>query len=527
MNKQKHNDLSHLMSRIPEVRYTDLDEEKRLCDELLACAEKLEDTYGQIFAHTFLGDYYIAMNEVDAAGEHLLKALAMCEDSEVDENDEVRLKIYSWLGIYYEHKGDDQSSIQYYLYADSVAQNLGDMLSECMILNNIAFSFQRHNGAEKALEFYLEAYKRQEKLETSPMRAMLISNIVETFIYLGKMEQAWAYMDEYKRVDAEPKDIERLRRSNMCLYYAKLGDREQCMKWMEEVLANLEIVEADRMLAFENYTSFFEAMMDIGHKAYAKKFLDFMESSSDTDGIDQRRILEKKRMQYCLKYEDESQHHAAYERFYTKMQEIKSETDKAITDAMKAMIYLRKLKKSTEKLKDENDDLARTSTTDALTGIFNRGYFDSTMLQYAQEPEAGTLTVIMLDVDYFKEYNDFYKHSEGDQVLIEVAACLRDHQIEGIRPCRYGGDEFVCVCTDVSRETVMQYIESVRECLNQKAIKHEKSPCSSIITLSIGFAVGKRQEDSVMIMEMADRALYESKKAGRNAVTEKQVSADG
>ncbi len=526
MGKQECCELNHLMSRILEVRYTDLEEEKRLCDELLARAEKDEDSYGQVFAYTFLGDYYIAMNEVDAAGKRLLKALAMCENGTVDEYDSVRLRIYSLLGIYYEHKGDGQSSIQYYLYAQAVAKHVGDTMTECMVLNNIAFSFQRHNGAQKALEYYLEAYERQEKLEYSPMRAVLISNLVEILIYLGRMDEARKYLGEYDKVDADPHDKERLRRSNMCLYYAKLGDREECVKWVEEILSNLEIVDADRMMAFENYTSFFEAMMEIEHKEYAKKFLGFMERSSDTGGIDQKRILEKKRIQYCLEFENESQHYAAYERFYIKMQEFKSETNKTITDAVKAMIYLRKLKKSTEKVRDEHDDLTRTSTMDELTGVFNRGYFDKIILQCSQSPESGSFAVIMLDVDYFKEYNDFYKHYEGDKVLMQVAACLRDNQTEGIQPCRYGGDEFVCVCKDVGRDEIINYINSVKACLEQKAIKHEKSLCSDKITLSIGFTIGNRQEDAVIAMEMADRALYESKKAGRNTVTEKQVSVD-
>ncbi len=526
MNEHACYELNHLMSRILEVRYTDLEEEKRLCEELLDRTEKDEDSYGQIFAYTFLGDYYIAMNEVDAAGTHLIKALTMCEDCKVDEYDDIRLRIYSLLGIYYEHKGDGQSSIQYYLYADAVARHVGDTFTECMILNNIAFSFQRHNGAERALEFYMEAYDLQRKLADSPIKLLLINNLVETFISLGSMEEAWAFMGEYETVNGDPEDKQRLLRNNMCLYYAKLGNVEECMKWTEEILANLETLESDRMMAFENYTSFFGAMMDIGHKEYAKKFLDCMERASGAGGIDQKRILEKNRIHYCLKFEDEAQHLAAYERFYIKMQEFKSEIDKTITDAMKAMIYLRKLKKSTEKVRDEHDDLTRTSTIDELTGIYNRGYFDNAILQYSQRSDTNNFAIIMLDVDYFKEYNDFYKHHAGDKVLMEVAACLRDNQVEGVYPCRYGGDEFVCVCKDLDRDAVIDYIDTVRSCLNKKAIAHEESSCSNIITLSIGFAFGDGQEDAIMIMEAADRALYESKKAGRNAVTEKRVSAD-
>ncbi len=519
-------ELKNLMTRIKEVRYTDLDEERKLCRELLKRTEKSGNSFGQMFAHAFLGDYHIAMNEVDIAGKHLLKALELCKNQDAGEHDDVRFRIYSLLGIYYNHKGDEQSSIQYYLYADDLALRMGDTLSECMVLNNIAFTFQRHNGMDKALEFYQKAYEMQKPLEHSPIAPLLISNLTEVLITQGKLEEAWAYLDQYKHMDADEQEKERMFRNNMCLYYAKQGDKTQCLKWMEQILSNLDEVDANQMMAFENYASFFDAMVQIGHKQYAKKFLDLMEQSCSMGGIDQPKILEAKRIEYCLCFEDEKKQDAAYERFYIKMQEFKKETNRTISNAMKTMIYLDELRRSDAQLKDEQDDLRRASTVDELTGIFNRRYFDSLIRRYEQEADAGRIAVIMLDVDYFKEYNDFYKHFEGDRVLKEVAGCLREYAVEGITPCRYGGDEFVCICDDMDKNAVEGYIASVRECLEKKAIPHEKSHCSNRVTLSIGFALAADKEEAELVLESADQALYKSKEAGRNTVRGGQVNDD-
>lgn len=526
MCKRVDDEFNTLMNRIIEVRYDDLQEEQRLCRELLQKSEKSGYSFGRMFAHAYLGDYHIAMNQVDSAGEHLSKALRLSEEQDADDCDAIKLKIYCWLALYNSHKGDEQSAIQYYLYADDLARNTGDLFYESLVRNNIAHIYQQHGGFVQALEFYQEAYRLQSGLENPPIRPLVVSNLAEVSILLGKMDDAWAYLQEYLRVEGGSQDQKGLYRNNMCLYSAKCGNKGECQKWAEKILADLETASSDQMLAFGNYTSLFRAMMEIGHQEYAKRFLELMKENCSTGGIEQPQALEKSRMEYCLRFAGQQEQAVAYERYQRKMDEFKIKANETVTKSMNAMVYLDELKRSQEALQNRQESLKRVSDLDELTGLYNRRYFDNRIRRYTKKAREVQLSVILLDVDYFKEYNDFYKHFKGDWVLSEVAACLREHVIEGIFPCRYGGDEFICICEGLERDAVHRYLTSVCDTLRQKALPHEKSHCSSHVTLSVGFAWGAGSNEAESLLETADEALYESKRGGRNTITERQVNAN-
>ena len=111
------------------------------------------------------------------------------------------------------------------------------------------------------------------------------------------------------------------------------------------------------------------------------------------------------------------------------------------------------------------------------------------------------LGFIMLDVDYFKPYNDFYGHFKGDDALKSVARVLKDNQMDGMYVSRYGGDEFVCLCMDM---------EAV-------AIPHEKSPGLKVLTVSMGYCneIYRKGMDWEPVLNRADRELYSIKKKKR------------
>ena len=97
---------------------------------------------------------------MDRAGKYLLKAQRMFPEDQ--DWEELRLGLTSLLGIYYDMRGDEQNAIDYYLKAVTIAEELGDADRECVVLNNLAFAFQRHRCYEVALEFYQKAYWLQK-----------------------------------------------------------------------------------------------------------------------------------------------------------------------------------------------------------------------------------------------------------------------------------------------------------------------------------------------------------------------------
>jgi diguanylate cyclase (GGDEF)-like protein/PAS domain S-box-containing protein len=163
--------------------------------------------------------------------------------------------------------------------------------------------------------------------------------------------------------------------------------------------------------------------------------------------------------------------------------------------------------------------LAKLATTDALTGLANRRRFDEHFAaEVARAARSGeALTLVMCDVDHFKRYNDRYGHQRGDACLIEVARAL-----EGTvrRPAdlaaRYGGEEFALVLPDTAQEGATTLVERLRTTVRELAFEHEGGDGHGVVTLSAGVATVTGSWTVEEIVELADRALYEAKEAGRD-----------
>ncbi|WP_435628585.1 GGDEF domain-containing protein [Candidatus Ferrigenium straubiae] len=174
-------------------------------------------------------------------------------------------------------------------------------------------------------------------------------------------------------------------------------------------------------------------------------------------------------------------------------------------------------------LKSHTERLSKEAITDALTGAYNRRFFDE---RFAAEfgralRQNVPLSLIMLDVDYFKPYNDKYGHPAGDRVLISVVQALKS-QLN--RPtdvvARYGGEEFAIILPDSGPEGGQIVAEKLRLAVSELNIPHDESAIADHITISVGITT--YQPDTICnatcFLETADTALYSAKHSGRNCV---------
>lgn len=183
----------------------------------------------------------------------------------------------------------------------------------------------------------------------------------------------------------------------------------------------------------------------------------------------------------------------------------------------------RQVAERTRELTDANCELQRLSLSDALTCIGNRRYLDEYLEREWRRTlrEQTSLSVVMLDIDYFKLFNDTYGHIAGDDCLRRVAAILTATiQRTTDFATRYGGEEFVLVLPATDEPGALTVAEKIRCRVEALAIPHEKSPLAGVVTVSIGVAaaVPTRDSDVGLLLAAADRALYQAKTAGRNAV---------
>ena len=181
----------------------------------------------------------------------------------------------------------------------------------------------------------------------------------------------------------------------------------------------------------------------------------------------------------------------------------------------------RKLLEMSTRLTAVNRELEQISRQDALTRIANRRYFDSYLAQelLRARRQKSELSLILVDVDYFKRYNDHYGHQAGDDCLRQVAAalagaCRRPADLVA----RYGGEEFTVILPETHAAGAAVIADSLKLAVAQLAIPHADSDVSKIVTMSQGIAslVPEAQTTPEQLIERADQALYRAKQKGRN-----------
>ena len=180
--------------------------------------------------------------------------------------------------------------------------------------------------------------------------------------------------------------------------------------------------------------------------------------------------------------------------------------------------------RTTIDLHESNLDLKDKVNVDGLTGIYNRRFMEDGLDRVIKTIArcSGYLSVLMLDVDYFKKYNDTYGHGAGDECLKAVAKALEKSISRGDDfVARYGGEEFVIFLPNTGESGALFVTNRIIENVKELNIPHEKSEVSNIVTVSIGVtsSLVNHSQSSTDYIKRADEALYMSKNSGRNRYT--------
>ena len=180
-----------------------------------------------------------------------------------------------------------------------------------------------------------------------------------------------------------------------------------------------------------------------------------------------------------------------------------------------------KKKRYTERLRDNVQMSIEMAITDGLTGLFNRRYMEThlgTLLEQAAA-RGKPLTVLVLDVDYFKAVNDTHGHDAGDDVLREFSTRIRKSIRNIDLACRYGGEEFVIVMPETDMAVATSVAERLRRRIAAEPFAIQQNTGQIEITISIGIAaLGGTGDNAAALLKRADQALYRAKREGRNRV---------
>lgn len=174
------------------------------------------------------------------------------------------------------------------------------------------------------------------------------------------------------------------------------------------------------------------------------------------------------------------------------------------------------------RLKQQADQLNYLALRDGLTGLFNRREFDERFDRECRASQRGKtpLSLLMMDIDYFKRFNDSYGHQAGDDCLQRVATVIKEQMQRGRDlAARYGGEEFICLLPETEAEGALAVAEKVRQAVEQLAIPHQAAGEHQVVTISVGVATAILSDpDGAELLRRADASLYNAKAAGRNRV---------
>lgn len=190
---------------------------------------------------------------------------------------------------------------------------------------------------------------------------------------------------------------------------------------------------------------------------------------------------------------------------------------------------LQAVEQQTQHLQNEVVKLRDEAATDPLTGLYNRKALNQrldALLETTQDPEQSTFCVLMLDIDHFKRFNDQFGHIIGDEVIRRVGMTMKELLREGDFPARFGGEEFTVLLPSTDMQGAMEIARELNQAVAKLTlIRRSTKERLPGITISVGAAQARSDDDGETLLERADQALYLAKDGGRNrVVTEADIN---
>lgn len=512
--------IQEKMQLIRSVHHIDLKKQKRYSEELLTIAKEQDHMYATAFAYAFLADYYITIRNHHECIQYIKKTKEL---SFAYNYIDLLIKIYIIEGMYHNANFDEIAAVQAYLDGLKLAQQTYDINTQMAVYNNIGVMFEEKDDNEDGLLYIQKAFDlftaNKENINDH-IDCVVILNLIELKLKNEKAKEALFLYETYhqdlkKYIGSE--NIGILYISQLYIaYYTK--NHEQTIKIIDYFIHSGLHNTLNRNMYFSFYRDAFQITLRHDDKERAEHLLRCMGEICLQDDISQQLQLHLCWIHFAETFHMENALIYSYKQYYQLQKQVSDVTNKFKAESMREKILVNEMQMEKEHIIKEKQVLESKVKIDGLTKLFNRSYFVNLVNNLHHNHNVKKLGIILIDVDYFKQYNDCYGHPQGDKVLKSVAQCLDINSDSRIFVARYGGDEFICVCVNMDDDEIEYYLSKVKEDLNQMHIEHKTSKAADIVSISAGYANVKNdmyfQLD--VAVNVADSALYQVKENGRN-----------
>ncbi len=510
------------MKEILDIRFEDPEKEKELCIQMLS--EKY-DRYTEAFARTYLGDACHTLGQIDQALIELSKALDI---SETDEYEDLLFILYNLIGIIYMYNDDEQSALDYFFNGIALAEKMNDEMMQATLLSNIAYVYRgagAYDKAEKMTDEFYHMICESSDNESNAELDKISYEFDKVWLYLrqNRLDEAWELMlrKEILSSQREEKYI------NAATYYGMKKEREKCVSCIDAAMASI----SHDINKYECLIYQFEMIKTaIDAELYEKALEISMVSENilkEYGNVEKWTKLLEYRIEIYEALGQKEKLKEAYEEYYKyDVRLTKKKRNAAMIRVRRKMELIHEIDKK-KQIEKRQSELADKRGIDELTGLYNRwGIRNRIEKLYRENKNSDTLlTVAIVDVDFFKEYNDTYGHIAGDRCLKSVAQVLKKNIASNGILGRHGGDEFFIAIKDADLEEVEAVFSKIKEDLAAEDIRNIKSKVSDRVSVTIGGVVTKLDNgmDFTDYIHEADMILYEVKKSSRNGYRVKKI----
>lgn len=440
---------------------------------------------------------------------------------------------YCAMGIVCNNQGNAPMALDYYLKGLSVCEKHNVISYRATIDCNIGILYLWYHDLENAKYYFEKSLECVEKVKeeqgdyepTYPYStvAAMYFNKSNIELLLGNIDSAVeniqkAYDLEQKSPD-EPLNLSiEMLKAKILYAMGKQNELDQCIQDIDR----RESAYGSIVIAFDDLMNYASFLQLIGHDKEFYHTVEVMENAiKETDSVFMNRRLAQLKADFYKSRNQQEEFLREASRYYELSREMEAELETSYRESLSIRVSLENEKRTKETLKNEAESFKSKSEVDALTGLRNRYKIseisESSFASCLHNHQP--LAVEILDVDYFKQYNDNYGHQKGDDVLIKVSAAI--HSLEkypGVYTGRYGGDEFIILYVNHTCAEVLQCARELKDVVERMNITHEFSPIRDRVTMSQGVFYGTPDENHTFwdFLHTADQMLYDVKRAGRD-----------
>lgn len=521
------NTIQDLADKILTFRVKAVNNTISYTNQLLTIGQNIQDDTLLGFAYYYAAEAYFIINDHTNFFKYLTLGLKHQERASLNA---LLARSYNMLGVDSINHGNIPSSLDYYLTALAYCKKSVELTYEMgLIYTNIGHLYALLKDDENALQYFnygLE-YFNQNKGNPFYRANILQLNVAmgHCHIRLGNILAAQNCGQKIENV--YPSNWKDQLSDISCLcFQAKLchliGNFEKRDKHIEETLKHLCTISSLLDIYAELF-DFCEFLIEIKKFDHVWKFLKHLSVLiSETTITNLLREITRLKAQYFSAIGNNACYLQMCHEYFQLSQKYEKEKSDMLSTVIELRFSLEKAKERQEFIEQENELLHEKSERDSLTGLPNRyrlNDYSETAFERAYKNQT-SLAVEILDVDYFKQYNDTYGHQYGDACLKSISRLLLDLLAEGIFCARYGGDEFIIIYENMTDEEILSIAETLKKDVLNLKIRNRHSQISPYVTISQGIrnSIPNGLNKLWDYMFTADNALYRVKKNSKNGI---------